>query len=149
MLPENKSTIAEIVSARILKYPRQTVFRAWAEPHLLAQWWGPNGFTNTFHSFEFRNGGYWKFTMHSPAGTDYPNENRFITITIPEKIVFEHLEPIHTFRATASFKEAADNTELIFSMLFASVTEFEKVKDFIAAANEENFDRLETVLKNL
>ena len=149
MLKENNSTIAEIVSARVFNDRREIVFQAWANPHLLAQWWGPKGFTNTFHAFDFKTGGLWNFTMHGPDGVSYHNKNRFAAITIPEKIIFEHLEPIHTFKATASFEEADDKTKLVFSMLFASVDEFEKVKDFIAVTNEENFDRLETVLKTI
>lgn len=148
MLKEN-NTIPEIISARFFNYSPEIVFRAWSNPDLLKQWWGPKGFTNTFHGFEFKTGGRWKFTMHSPDGTDYHNENRFMEIRIPEKIIFEHIEPVHTFKATIDFEEVGDTTRVAFSMLFTSADEFEKVKDFIAVANEENFDRLETVLKTI
>ncbi|MBL7738794.1 MAG: SRPBCC family protein [Chitinophagaceae bacterium] len=136
----------EIVSARIFHYPVEQIFKAWADPHLLAQWWGPKGFTSTFDEFDFTNGGLWKFTMHGPDGADYHNFNRFIEIFQPVKIVFDHLEPVHTFRATALFEKMDESTRLVFSMLFDSAGEYEKVKDFIAKANEENFDRLEAVL---
>jgi uncharacterized protein YndB with AHSA1/START domain len=146
MLSENKN---EIISARIFACSPDRVFKAWIDPLLLAQWWGPKGFTNTFHEFDCKTGGMWRFTMHSPDGTDYHNENRFIEIVSPKVIIFEHLEPIHTFKATANFEEQGKNTRLVLSMLFDSASEYEKVKDFIAVANEENFDRLEKVLNNL
>ena len=44
------------------------------------QWWGPNGFTNTFHEFDLRPGGAWRFIMHGPDGTDYPNESVFVEV---------------------------------------------------------------------
>jgi uncharacterized protein YndB with AHSA1/START domain len=33
------------------------VFAAFQDPARLARWWGPNGFTTTFETFEFRPGG--------------------------------------------------------------------------------------------
>jgi uncharacterized protein YndB with AHSA1/START domain len=42
-----------------------------------AQWWGPEGFANTFAQFEFKPGGRWVFVMHGPNGANYPNESVF------------------------------------------------------------------------
>lgn len=143
---ENNSTGNEIVSARTFNYLREQVFKAWSNPDLLANWWGPNGFTNTFHEFDFKAGGNWKFTMHSPDGTDYKNESIFKEIIKPERIVFEHLEPVHKFQATVTFHDSGDKTRLTFSMQFESSRECENVRSLIIDANEQNFDRLESVL---
>lgn len=35
----------------------ESVFAAIQDPVRLARWWGPQGFTNTFNTFEFRAGG--------------------------------------------------------------------------------------------
>lgn len=51
------------------------VFEAFARPELLARWWGPSGFTNTFEVSEFRPEGRWRFTMHGPDGSNHPNES--------------------------------------------------------------------------
>ncbi|HEU4650394.1 MAG TPA: SRPBCC domain-containing protein [Croceibacterium sp.] len=67
----------EFVHARLIDAPPERVFRAFAEPEHLAKWWGPNGFTSTFDTFELRPGGHWRFTLHGPDGTNYPNENVF------------------------------------------------------------------------
>ena len=58
----------------------EAVFAAFAAPERLATWWGPDGFRNTFETFEFKPGGQWRFIMHGPDGTDYPNESRFTQI---------------------------------------------------------------------
>ena len=47
---------SEIVSTRFFKVPRKQLFKAWSEPEHLKNWWGPNGFTNTFNEFDFRVG---------------------------------------------------------------------------------------------
>lgn len=54
----------EIVSARIVNAAIEKVFSAWSDPEHLKNWWGPKGFTNTFHEFDFRVGGKWVFTMY-------------------------------------------------------------------------------------
>lgn len=74
----------EIVTTRVFPAPRAVVFAAWTDPDQLRQWWGPRGFSNTFHVCEMRPGGLWSYTMHGPDGKDYPNEARFVEITPPE-----------------------------------------------------------------
>lgn len=149
MQKENSIAVPLIINSRVFPYKRDLVFEAWGDPRLLAKWWGPHGFTNSIYLFEFRNGGYWELTMHGPDGIDYPNVNRFMEIIPGEKIVFEHLEPIHSFTASAEFEEQGEGTLLRFSMAFDLLSEYEKLRDFITGANEENFDRLEYVLSNL
>ncbi len=136
----------DIVTTRIVAAPRERVFRAWSGPALLAQWWGPKGFTNTFHLFEFRPGGAWRFTMNGPDGTGYRNESAFVEIRAPERIVFDHLKPMHWFRVTATFAEAGAETKLTFCMTFDTAEECARVKVFVVEANEQNFDKLEAVL---
>ena len=46
------------------------VFAAMNDPARVARWWGPDGFGNTMHQFDFRPGGTWLLTMHEPDGTD-------------------------------------------------------------------------------
>jgi Activator of Hsp90 ATPase homolog 1-like protein len=41
-----------IVTTRVLDAPRELVFKAWSDRDHLAHWWGPKGFTNTFHEFD-------------------------------------------------------------------------------------------------
>lgn len=56
----------EIVASRTVNASQELAFRAWTEPEHLKNWWGPAGFTNTFHEFDLRVGGKWTFTMHGP-----------------------------------------------------------------------------------
>jgi uncharacterized protein YndB with AHSA1/START domain len=145
MQGENSSR-REIISTRVFDFPRESVFHAWSNPDLLAKWWGSDGFSNTFHEFDFTPAGNWKLTMHGPDGTDYPNESVFEEITKPERIVFTHLRPMHKFRGTAAFENSGERTKLVFSMLFDSLEQCEKVKSYVLEANEQNFERLEKVL---
>ncbi len=112
----------------------------------MARWWGPAGFANTFHKFEFRPGGEWHLTMHGPDGTDYENVSRFSEIQAPERIVFEHLRPGHWYRMSILLEPHAGGTRLTWHMAFESTEECAKVREFVIPANEQNFDRLAAVL---
>lgn len=137
-----------IINTRVFNAARETVFEAWSDPEQLAQWWGPNGFTNTFHEFDFKPEGIWKFTMHSPDGKDFVNTSVFEIIEKPERIVFQHLLPMHKFQLTATFESLGNKTKLTFHQLFETAEECEKVKKFVEVANEQNLDRLEAVVLN-
>jgi len=138
----------EIVTTRILDYPRARVFRAWTDPDHLVHWWGPQGFTNTFQEFDPRPGGAWRFVMHGPNGVDFPNQSVFVEIVPPERLVFDHVSG-PAFRVIATFAEEAGRTRVTFRMVFATVAECDKVKGFAPEANEQNFDRLEAQLAKM
>jgi len=137
----------EIVSSRLIDAPRERVFGAFSDPERLARWWGPAGFTNTFHQFEFRPGGRWRFTMHGPGGTDYENESVFQVIEAPELIVLRHLEPMHAFEMTMTHAAEGGRTRLTWRMVFDTAEECAAVRAYIPQANGENFDRLEAELR--
>ncbi len=132
----------EIVSTREFAQPREELFAAFTDPARLAQWWGPNGFTNTMRKFDLRPGGVWRLTMHGPNGADYHNESRFLEVVRPARIVFQHEEPVHGFRMTMTFAAHGGGTTLTWRMLFETTDEAARVRPFIIPANEQNFDRL-------
>ena len=82
----------EIVISRLISAPPEVVFEAFTEVRHLSQWWGPEGFTTTTQSFEFRVGGEWDFVMHGPDGTDYTEWISWTEIAPPERIALLHGE---------------------------------------------------------
>lgn len=82
----------EIVIFRTIDAPRELVFEAFTDVRHLSRWWGPDGFTTTTRSFEFRAGGEWDFVMHGPDGTDYEEWICWTQITPPERIALRHGE---------------------------------------------------------
>lgn len=120
-LPASDTSDREIVLTRLLNAPRKLVFRTWSSPEHLAQWWGPDGFTTTTHEMQFRPGGVWRYMMHGPDGTDYPNKVAYREIVEPERIVYDHCDdgsgPIH-FQVTATFMPEGTQTRLTMRMIF-------------------------------
>ncbi len=82
----------EIVISRVIDAPRELVFEAFSSLRHLSRWWGPEGFTTTTQSFEFRIEGEWNFVMHGPDGTDYSEWITWTEITPPERIAMRHGE---------------------------------------------------------
>jgi uncharacterized protein YndB with AHSA1/START domain len=131
-----------IVSTRMFAAAPEAVFAAFSDPVRLAQWWGPLGFTNTFHEFDFRTGGRWRFTMRGPDGAAYELEKRFAEIIRPERIVLRHVQEGHDFTLIMSFAVRGAGTEVTWDMRFDDPAEAEKLRAFLLQANEQNFDRL-------
>ena len=80
----------EVAFTRSVDAPRERVWMVWTELRHLHRWWGPAGFTTTTHEFTFAPGGVWRFVMHGPDGTDYPNRIVFREIDPPSRIVYEN-----------------------------------------------------------
>ena len=138
----------EIVSTRVLNAPRELVWKAWTDPKHLAQWWGPNGFTNTFNEFDQKAGGHWRYVMHAPDGHDFNNHSVFLEVTKPERIVLDHVSAPQ-FLAVVTFKEQEGQTRITFRQIFQSASECEKMKPLCIPANEQNLDRLEAELRKM
>lgn len=78
----------ELTITRVIDAPRERVFRAWTEPRQMAQWWGPNGFTNPICEMDARPGGAIRIVMRAPDGVDYPMSGVFREIVEPARLVF-------------------------------------------------------------
>jgi len=145
----NTAPDCEIVTIRVLQAARETVFRAWTDPAILRRWWGPAGFTNTFHEFNPVPGGKWKFMMHGPEKSNYPNECIFLAVDAPSLIAWDRISQPH-FRVVTTFEEVpGDKTTLTFRMQFSSKEACDKLRPFVVGKNEENFDKLEVELAKM
>jgi uncharacterized protein YndB with AHSA1/START domain len=116
-----------------------------ASADLLASWWGPEGFTSTFEIFEFTIGGRWKFMMHGPDGESYQNDSFFEELVPDSKIVIHHDCPPN-FKLTVELTPDTVGTHLTWEQVFDDVETAQAVKQRAGSANEQNIDRLTTVL---
>ncbi len=117
------------------------VFSAMNDPDRVARWWGPEGFTNTIHQFDFQPGGTWLLTMHGPDGKDYPNESRFTRIVPGELFEIEHFSG-HHFILSIELAPSEKGTQVHWRQTFDTVEHYEKIAQFVAGANEQNLQRL-------
>jgi uncharacterized protein YndB with AHSA1/START domain len=132
-------------SHRVLPFTPERVFDAFARPELLARWWGPTGFTNSFELFEFRPGGRWKFVMHAPNGSKHPNENVFLELAAPSRLVIQHVSQPR-FVLTVSLEPHHGGTAIQWDQEFEDIEVATRVRHIVEPANEQNLDRLQSVL---
>lgn len=111
-------TKKDLTFVRILNAPRETVWQAWTDPKLVAQWWGPNGVTNPVCEIDARVGGLLHIVMQAgeemgPAkGMKWPMKGIFTEVVEPERLVFKS-----SAFSTADEKDAAleTTTEVSFT----------------------------------
>jgi uncharacterized protein YndB with AHSA1/START domain len=77
-----------VTITRIFDAPRELVFRMWTEPKHMAEWWGPQCFTNPVCELDARPGGKILIHMRGPDGTVYPMTGIFREVVAPKLIVF-------------------------------------------------------------
>jgi uncharacterized protein YndB with AHSA1/START domain len=148
---ENDLSDREIVLERVFDAPRELVWRAYTEVEHLVHWWGPDGFTTTYHEFDLRPGGIAKFIMHGPDGKDWPNKMWFREVVKPERLVYGHGDFERPwFDVTATFEARGKQTLFVARMLFATAAECAAKKQFGAVeGGRQSHNRLAQYLREM
>lgn len=136
----------ELVVSRFFNAPRELVFKAFVDPLHIAEWWGPKGFTTTIHEMDVRPAGIWRFIMHGPDGTDYPNRITYVEITPPERLVYDHGDDKENdpgiFRAIITFENVNGKTKLTMRSVFATKAQRDEVAGYAVEGGEQTLNRL-------
>ncbi|MGC4015888.1 MAG: SRPBCC domain-containing protein [Luteolibacter sp.] len=80
--------VREVALSRLLDASAEDTFDAWTDPARLAEWWGPQGFTNPVCQFEAKPGGIILIRMRAPDGTVYPMTGVVQEASAPERLEF-------------------------------------------------------------
>jgi uncharacterized protein YndB with AHSA1/START domain len=72
---------------RVVRAPRDLVFRVWTDPAHLEKWFGPQGCTLSVRAFELRPGGRFLYRMEFGGDVHFAKWT-FREIQAPEKLVF-------------------------------------------------------------
>jgi uncharacterized protein YndB with AHSA1/START domain len=144
--PSAATSAATLATERVLHASPRKVFQAFQQPELLARWWGPAGFSNTFEQFDFTPGGRWVFVMQGPDGKRYPNECVFRAIEPNAAIVIEHVVAPHFTLSVRLHAQGDNHTRLTWAQTFETEELAAQLRDLVVPANEQNLDRLQVVL---
>lgn len=144
----------ELTLRHVFYAPRALVFQAWTDPVYLAQWWGPEGYTNPVVEVDARPGGTLYIEMRSPDGVTIANHGTFHEVVPPERLVFlttalpdEHGHPQLEVLNTATFTEDGGRTTVILKTVVLTATA--AVSDSLASMEDgwqQSLHRLETTL---
>ena len=117
----NNTAERTVELSRLIKAPRELVWKVMTEPEHQNKWWGPDGFSNEDVTMDFRVGGAWTFVMVGPDGTRYPNHSVFKEITPPSRWVFDHGDGQRLwFESSVTLDDVAGDTLVTLRHLFPS-----------------------------
>ena len=154
-MPKTEYTIEpgkqEIISTVVLDAPRELVFRAYTDPKLFAQWWGPRQYTNKIDKFDARQGGEWRVVQQGAGGDEHAFHGVHHEVSAPERLVvtFEYEGvPGHVALQVATFEPLGNKTRLVTKSIFESVAD----RDGMVAAGmsegaDESMERLAELLE--
>jgi uncharacterized protein YndB with AHSA1/START domain len=140
----------EIVIRRIYDAPRALVFRAYTDPKLIPQWWGPRRFATIVDKLDARPGGRWRILNRDADGNEYAFRGVYHEVAAPERIIatfeFEGV-PGHVSLETLTLEESGGRTMLIDTSVFQSVADRDgMLQGGMEEGAAETMDRLAELL---
>lgn len=127
---------SEVTVTRIFNAPRELVFRAFAEPEQVRQWWGPAGWEMPVCTMDFRPGGEWRYCIRNADGEEHCARAVYHEIVPPERLVFSDEivdaqgRPIAgppVKRMTVIFDGLGEKTQITVHVQLASPADLEKL----------------------
>jgi len=146
----------EILVTREFDAPRELVFKAFTDPKLIAQWWGPRHFSTEVDEMDVRPGGRWRFVNRDAEGNEYAFHGVYHEILAPERVIdtfeFEGLpETGHVTLETMKLEELpSGRTRLNVQSVFQSVADRDgMLQSGMEGGISDTYDRLEELLKKV
>lgn len=143
----------EIRMTRVFDAPRELVFKAYTDPKLFAQWWGPREYTNRIDKFEARRGGEWRIVQSDNSGHEFAFRGVHHDVVAPERTVatfeFEGV-PGHVLMQTATFEPLGDKTRVVQQAVFQSVADRDgMIASGMQRGSDDSMDRLAELLERM
>jgi uncharacterized protein YndB with AHSA1/START domain len=143
----------ELTITRVFDAPRELVFKAFTDPKLVAQWFGPREYTNTIDKFEVRPGGLWRIVQRNQSGEEFAFHGVHHDIVAPERMVatfeFEGV-PGHVLLQTVNLEPLGQKTRLVEQLVFQSVADRDgMVASGMQRGSDDSMDRMDEILATL
>jgi uncharacterized protein YndB with AHSA1/START domain len=144
----------EIIITRVFDAPRTLVFKAYTDPGLIPQWWGPKRFITVVDKMNIKQGGLWRFVQHDQAaGEKFAFHGVYHVVREPELIIdtfeFEGM-PGRVSLETITFAEVNGKTTVRSHAVFQTVEDRDSMLDEgMEEGVFEGMDRLAGLLGKL
>jgi uncharacterized protein YndB with AHSA1/START domain len=134
MLIENEIIIAvasesperEIKIRRVIDAPREVVWEAWTQQHLIMKWLPPKDAKVAFQAVDVRQGGCMRYIVNYPDGRNFQHTIIFKDLEKPDHLSYTHKTEgtkSSQFYTTVTFEILSGKTETVMTMLFNSTQE--------------------------
>jgi uncharacterized protein YndB with AHSA1/START domain len=132
----------ELTITRIYDAPRELVWKAWTDPKLVTQWWGPRGVTTPTCEVDARKEGKMNIVMLAGAelgpmaGQEWPMDGKFEEVTPRDRLVFTARalsdragsQALLETTTTVTFYDFEGKTKLTVNILVTKISDFPQAK---------------------
>ena len=118
---------------RLIHASPEQVWRAWTDPAILPQWFGPAGYTCQTKEINLSPGGLWRFDMTGPDGTIWPNRHHAFSYDPYTKITFlldDDTDTSPPMAVTVTLTPQDGGTLLTQSVIFPNAETYAGAKAF-------------------
>jgi uncharacterized protein YndB with AHSA1/START domain len=146
--------VPQVVMTREFAAPPEVLLRAYTEPELIEQWWGPRRFSTKVDRLDARHGGEWRFLNIGDDGTEYGFHGVYHGSPSVDGGIVQTWEyegaPGHVHLETAKFEAKDGGTRLVLTAAYETVEA--RDADFEAGMESgarETLDRLDELVGTL
>lgn len=146
--------VPQVVTSREFAAPRALVFRAYTEPELLVQWFGPRDLTLSVERLEVRHSGTWHYTNQDASGTVYGFHGVFHGTPSAEEGIVQTFEyegaAGHVSLETITFEDRGGRTLVRTNQVFQSVADRDAMIEWgMERGINDSAERLDELLARL
>jgi uncharacterized protein YndB with AHSA1/START domain len=129
------------------------VFKAFTDPKLMEQWFGPREYKTRVEKMESRPGGLWRFVQTDKNGNEFAFHGVHHDSVAPEWIVatfeFEGV-PGHVLLQTVTFEPLGDKTRMVEQLVFQSVADRDgMVASGMQEGSDDSMERMAELLADM
>ena len=144
----------EITGQRDFDAPRDLVFKAYTDPSLIPQWWGPAKYKTRVEALDARPGGHWRFVQKGDQSPEEAFRGVFHEVIPGELIIqtfeYEGLPGHHVILETITFEDLGARTRVTDQLVFQSVADRDgMVQSGMEGGANESAERLTELLKKV
>ncbi len=143
----------EFVMTRTFNAPRELVFKAFTDPELIPQWWGPSIYSTIVDKMDLQFGGMWRYINKGEDGNEFAFKGVYHEVTAPERLVytieFEGM-PGHIGLETITFEEEDGKTIMTDQGVFQTLEDRDgMIQSGMEAGAAETMDRLAALVEKV
>jgi len=142
MVTQNQTQVLKDLKEKSIQVSREfeapiaTVWRAFTDPEILDQWWGPEPWHAETKSMNFAEGGYWLYAMVGPANEKHWARMNYITIRPLKSYEVEDgfcdengnmSESLPLARGTNIFTTTSGGTKVEFKVYYPTEADLQKI----------------------
>jgi len=125
-----------ILVSREFEAPLADVWKAYTDPKLLDQWWGPSPWRAETKKMNFKPGGYWLYAMVGPEGEkhwarmDYLAVDPLKSFDVQDSFADENgviNRDMPVSKGRSSFTKTAKGTRVDFKLIYSTEEQLQKI----------------------